>query len=163
MAEWRSIAEQYFSEDGYIGADAANKCQEMLNSQSFYDNHICTRPRQSGSHGTGRGQRERPGRMENIFALTEIITTFSFCAALPKFRSRIQDVVVKFIFCQLIINPNYCFPIIHSSDVLIVQKLNKHSHLKVNYHLGSRYWMLVLAVHSRELLSNNNILYCSFS
>ena len=61
VSEWRSIAEQYFSEDGYIGADAANKCQEMLNSQSFYDNHICTRPRQSGSHGTGRGQRERPG------------------------------------------------------------------------------------------------------
>ena len=45
----------------------------------------------------------RKARMENIFALTEIITTFSFCATLPKFSSRIQDVVMKFIFCQLII------------------------------------------------------------
>ena len=110
MAEWRSIAEQYFSEDGYIGADAANKCQEMLNSQSFYDNHICTRPRQSGSHGTGRGQRERPG-WKIFLHLHKLLQHFLF--ALP---CQSLD--------QLIIYPNYCFPIIHSSGVLIVQKLN---------------------------------------
>ena len=80
VAEWRSIAEQYFSEDGYIGADAANKCQEMLNSQSFYDNHICTRPRQSGSHGTGRGQRERPG-WKIFLHLQKLLQHFLF--ALP--------------------------------------------------------------------------------
>lgn len=121
VAEWRSIAEQYFSEDGYIGADAANKCQEMLNSQSFYDNHICTRPRQSGSHATGRGpEKGQDGKYFCTYRNYYNIFFLRYPAKVQLKNSRCSDEVHFLSINYYLIKTIVFHLFIQSFDVLIV-------------------------------------------